>query len=255
MVRAPARLWLAAAALLARGLWPAPAGAVEAELRVFSPVVEEDELDIENNSSLTFDKSRPLDKQQTYFNELGYGVTDFWRTELEGVWDTGSERHPRLRTVDFENDFWILHQDEHWLDGALLVEYDHAVDGSSPESFELGPLLQKTVGQSTTNLNVFFGRDIGRNAMHGTEMIYIGQSTWTLTPLLAPGVKFFGVPGSLGNLPAVSQQDHRLGPILTGDVDFGEAGTLSYNLGYLFGLTPGAPSGTLVGRLEYNLHF
>jgi len=244
-----------AAGLLFGGAPLQTALAAEAELRVFSPVIEEGALEVEINSALSFDKSHALSGQQTHFGEIGYGVTDFWRTEIEGRWDTGDNHRLRFRTLDFENDFALLRHDEHWLDAALAVEYDHAVDGMNPETLQLGGLFQKTIGPSTTSLNVFLGREFGRSAATGTRFTYIGVSTWQVTRLLAPGIEFFGSPGRLGRFDSLDRQDHRLGPILASGLPIGEIGKINLAAGYLFGLTPAAPSGTLIGRLEFDRDF
>jgi hypothetical protein len=113
-------------AILACGLSNGPiAGpATAAELRIFSPAVPEPgAVEFEANSSVTFDKSRERDGQQSHFGEVGYGVTDFWRTEIEGNWESGKDGL-RFRTLDNENIFQLSSQSRSWIDFGLLQEWD-----------------------------------------------------------------------------------------------------------------------------------
>lgn len=243
------RLWTAVATLLSTMI---VARADAAELRIFSPVVEQGEVNFENNSAVTFDKAGSKNGQQTHFAEIEYGVTDFWRLELEGKWDTGADGL-RFRTADIASIFALLRQDEHALDGALFIEYDHAVDGRSPETATVGGLFRKDFGRSGTTANLFFDNELGRNASSGIRLRYSGISTWRVDALLAPGLEAFGEPGKVGHFSDV--QDHRLGPAIAGAADIEGIGSLSYSIGYVFGLSPGAPSGTVVWRLEFGVRF
>lgn len=225
-----------------------------AELRIFSPRVEQGRVDVENNSAVTFDRSADRNRQQTHFGEIGYGMTDFWRTEIEGHWESDVDGL-RFRTLDNENIFQLLSSERHWLDAALLEEWDHAVDRRSPDVLTFGALVEKDVGASHTILNVFFDREFSRNATPGTILRYAGRSVWQLTPLIGAGAEFYGNAGRIGHMGAFDQQDHRLGPALAGELDLGRLGEIGYDVAYVFGLTSAAPEGTVVWRFEYGFRF
>jgi hypothetical protein len=157
-----------------------------------------------------------------------------------------------LRALDFENSIRLRPQDDYWPESAIFLEYDKAVDGTSPEGATVGGLFQKDYGRFSTVLNLLLDHDFGRNAESGVRLRYIGISTWKIVDALAPGVEFFGVPGKLFTFERTSAQDHRLGPVLTGaakveEIEFG------YTAGYLFGLSSGAPHSTLIWRLDFNI--
>lgn len=231
------------------------ADATAAELRIFSPVVpEQGQVEVENNSSVTFDRSRQRDGQQTHFGEVGYGVTDFWRTELEGHWES-DEDGLRLRTLDNENIVQLSSQRRSWIDFALFEEWDQAVDRRTPDVLTLGTLFQKRIGLSQTVVDVFLDRQFSRNAAPGTTLRYAGRSIWQVTPLVGPGVEFYGQPGRIGHFGDFDGQDHRLGPALAGELEIEGVGEVGYDIAYVFGLTPASPQGTVVWRVEFGRKF
>ncbi|HXZ02806.1 MAG TPA: hypothetical protein VEI03_22645 [Stellaceae bacterium] len=241
-----AALWLAAAALAA----VAPARA--ADLKINPPSLEEGEVELEDNSAALLDRGRSGDADQTHFGEFGYGIRDYWWIEAETHWDNADNGF-RSRTLDFENAVRLQPQADYWPESAVFLEYDHAVDGRSPETATVGGLFHKDVGPSSTVLNLLFDHDLGRNAQSGVRLRYSGTSTWEITDAFAPGVEFFGVPGKLPGFDRAGAQDHRLGPVLAGAVEIEGLGEFGYTAGYLFGLSPGAPNGTLVWRLELDV--
>jgi hypothetical protein len=225
-----------------------------AEIKINPPSMEQGEVSIEDNSAVIAKRGRSRDSAQTHFAELGYGVADYWWTEVEGHWETG-ENGLKFRTVDFENAFRLVRQEGPWPETALFLEYDHATDARSPEAATVGALLRKDLGPSTTVLNLLFDHEFGRNQNAGTRLRYLGSSTWQVVPEFAPGIQFFGAPGKVLSFERTGAQDHRIGPVLAGAVDIEGKGELGYSIAYLFGLTPAAPRATLVWRVEYDIHF
>lgn len=228
----------------------APARA--ADLKINPPSIDEGEIDIEDNSEVLLDRGHSTDAGQTHFGELGYGIRDWWWTEIETHWDN-SNNGLRSRTLDFENAIRLQPQTNYWPESAVFLEYDHATDGPSPETATVGGIFQKNFGPSSTVLNLLFDHDIGRNAEPGLRLRYIGISTWSVIRAFAPGVEFFGLPGKLPSFDRASTQDHRLGPAFTGSVDINERTAFGYGAGYLFGLSTGAPNATLIWRLELDI--
>jgi hypothetical protein len=225
-----------------------------ADLRIFSPIVEEGHVELENNSAVTFDRSAKRNDQQSHFGEMGYGVTDFWRTEIEGNWNNG-DGSLGLRTLDNENIVSLLNDDAHRFHFGLVEEYDHAIVGHTPDTLTLGTLFQKESGASESILDVFLDRNFGPRAPTGTALRYAARSIWTVAPLFAPGLEVYGEPGRVGRLPAFDRQDHRVGPGLTGRLQVEGFGEIGYDVAYVFGLTPATPKETVVWRLELAFRF
>jgi hypothetical protein len=225
-----------------------------ADIKLNPPSMEQGEVSLEDNSAIIAERGRSQDSAQAHFVELAYGITDYWWTEVEGHWETG-ENGLKLRTVDFENAFRLVRQEGPWPETALFLEYDHATDARSPEGATVGALLRKDFGPSMTVLNLLLDHEFGRNQNSGTRLRYLGASTWQVTPEFAPGIQFFGAPGKVLNFERSGAQDHRVGPTVAGAVEIEGKGELGYSVAYLFGLTPAAPRGTLVWRVEFDVHF
>jgi hypothetical protein len=243
--------WATAIALLLPALCPPVAAA---ELKLNPPSIEAGEFSLENNSAVVLRRARPADAARTHFVELGYGVTDYWWTEVEGQWNT-SDGRLKFRTVDFENAVRLVPQGSYWPETALFVEYDQAVAARSADSATLAGLFRKDVGAWNLLLNVFLDHEFGRDASTGTRLRYAGISTWTVRRPFAPGIQFFGQPGKLLHFDRARAQDHRLGPVLAGAVEIEGTGEVAYSVGYLYGLTPAAPAATLAWRLELDVRF
>jgi hypothetical protein len=241
-----------AALLLAALAWPAPAHA--ADIKINPPSADEGEFSFEDNSAVALRKGRSSDAKQSHFIEYGYGINEWWWTELEGHWETGTDGF-RLRTTDLENAFRLVEQEDYWPETSLFIELDQPVDGHTPFTVSVAGLFRKDFDRFSTTLNLFLDRDYGRNAEAGTRLRYIGISTWSFLKELAVGAEFYGLPGRLGHFGGIGEQDHRLGPVVTGEHKFSGIGEVSYTLGYLQGLTPAAPKSTLIWRLEYDFRF
>lgn len=241
--------------LLAALIITGAAGAARAaDFKINPPSIDQGEVSFEDNSAVIVSRGRSTDSTHSHFAELGYGVTDFWWTEVEGHWESGDDGF-KFRTVDFENAFRLVRQGSWWPETALFVEYDLATATHSTNTATLGGLFRKDFGPSSTVFNILFDHDLGRNAVTGVQLRYTGISTWQIVPELAPGVQVFGNAGRVGSFVNPSGQDHRLGPALSGAVDIEGVGEFGYNLAYLFGLTPTSPDGTLVWRLEFDVRF
>ncbi len=228
--------------------------AFAAELKINPPTEEEGQVSLEDNSALVLRRGHSSDPHQTHFAELGYGVTEYWWTEIEGHWESDSGGL-KYRTADFENAFRVLREGQ-WLPvTSLFLEYDQPTDGKTPSTATIGGLFGKTFGPSRTVINLLLDHDMGRNAGTGVRLRYNGISTWEILPEIAPGIEFFGEPGKLGDFGRTGAQDHRVGPVLHGATEIEEIGDFAYNIGYVFGVTPAAPRGTLVWRLEFGRDF
>lgn len=216
---------------------------------VHTPIVDFREWELELKYGVQDWNDPEVGKQAAVF-EVAYGVAPRWKTGLE----LGLSRVPgqagRVDVVEFENVFQLTEQGRYWLDAGIFTELaHHRVDGET--TFEIGPMLQKDIGQNQVNLNLLLERRLdspGPGESIHTEVGYQAQWKWYAHPKLQPGLQVFGKLGDLGNLHSV---ELRAGPALFGVVRLGDARNLKYDFAIMAGLTHDTPDTTVRFRIEY----
>ena len=124
-----------------------------------------------------------------------------------------------------------------------------------------GPVIAKDIGRTTHTVNLFFTQQLGPDqTSHGLDFNFAWQSRWNLWAPLSPAIEIYGDTGTLGRFPGFSQQQLLIGPVAVGvlklnQLGLGHAGSLKYELGWLFGATQATASGTLRWRLEVEIPF
>jgi hypothetical protein len=237
------------------------AGTARADLQVRMPDVDYRELDLEHNGLITFDsKGSPLNRAQSYTNSIGYGVLPWWSIELEGEMASGGGQHLTWNAVTLENTFLLTDPGEYFFNVGLFAEYAQSTLRGQPSGFTFGPIIQKELNDvlgidSRHTLNVLFSHDVGHDATRATGMQISWQSVVELTPLIAPGFEYYGIIDDIAHAGPASQQQHLIGPVLTGEHNFAPYGKLKYQVGYLFGLTPASGRSAVRWKLEFEIAF
>jgi hypothetical protein len=232
-----------------------------ADLHVRMPQVDYREFEFEHNGLITFDaKGSPLNRAQSYTNEIGYGVLPWWQIELEGEMASGGGQRLTWEAVTLENTFQLTEPGEYFFNLGLFAEYSQSTVRDAPNSFTFGPIIQKelnnVLGLDTLHtLNLFLSRDVGHDATRQTGFSYAWQSLVRTHPLISPGVEFYGFIPDIAHAGPAAQQQHLVGPVLVGAVNFSPYGKLKYEAGYLFGLTPTSGRSAVRWRLEYEIAF
>ena len=239
----------------------------QAGLRVVSPYeIDLGELEIETNGTASFDRRPSVGGGNTSTLEIGTGLTSWWHSEIEFGFDRqpGLGQPTLLTQVVTENTFQLTEQGEFFADFGFYFEYGQSLTRGSaagPNQITFGPVIAKDIGRTTETLNLFLTRELGPNqATHGLDFSYAFQSRWNLWAPLSPAVEIYGNTGTLDNVPGLTHQQLLAGPVAVGtlflsDLGVGHAGKLKYELGWLFGLTPVSPAGTLRWRLDVEIPF
>jgi hypothetical protein len=232
-----------------------------AELQVRMPQVDYLELEFEHNGLVTFDtKGSPQDHAQSYTNAIGYGVLPWWEIELEGELASGGGQHLTWDALTMENTFQITQPGQYFFNLGFFLEYSQSTLSGQPSAVTFGPIIQKelnnVLGLDTLHtLNLFLSRDVGHNATSATGFQYAWQSLILTHPLISPGVEFYGTIPDLAHAGPSAQQQHSVGPVLAGAVNFAPSGKLKYEVGYQFGLTPAFGHSAVRWKLEYEIVF
>jgi hypothetical protein len=235
----------------------ATAGAARAEFKVRSPIVEKGEVAVEVMGSITNDRNPAKSNEQSHVVELEIGVTDFWMTELEGEWgrDAGPGNNRKFEATTWGNKFQVFPQGERWLDLGMWAEYSMASASEDADKIKIGPLLQKSLGPTTTTANFYLEKQIGANAQGGAGASYAVQLRYDWLKELSPALEAYGDLGEINRTHAVDNQTHRLGPVLTGAFGLGRAGEFKYEVGYLGGLSAATAAHTFKWKAEYEIAF
>jgi hypothetical protein len=253
--------WLARPAvwaLLAVPIWPSQQAC--AARHVFSPYVEEGEFELETFFNQAVAGKSGVNGQGSYAGSIGYGVTSWWKTEIESTWSRSPGGSTALGTVlhdsvASENIFQLTERGEYWLDVGFFAEAEFVRQAGDHNNLTVGPLLAKEFGPSLTTLNLLFTQEFGSAAAGGQSVDFRLQSVWRVAPLFAPGVEAYWQPGNLGRFASYNSQGLIAGPVVTGGYRLGRAIKLKYEIGYLFGATNASPNGTVRGLLELEWRF
>ncbi len=242
------------AALVLLGLWGATS---RADFKVKMPDAEPGEFELETIGNYGKSGRSDTNNEQIFVHELEYGVNNFWRTaiEFESERLAGPRNHLKFNQLTWENFFQFSERGEYWLDAGLFFEYGRATVALTPDETTVGPMLRKEIGPTINTVNLFLEKDLGRFSAGRANFVYAWETRIALGGILDPGFQAYGQPGPFGHFLPISAQDHRIGPQLFGEAHQLGPGTLKWNGGILFGLTPAAPRRTLRWQLEYEVHF
>lgn len=216
--------------------------------KVYSPIVEKGELEIENRG--IFD----ADKKTDFLYEIGYGFTE----NFFGSIFVESEKEPgalyKTEAVTLESIIQLTEQGQYFVDVGLLLEYKFATQGDEPDKFEGKLLLERTTGRFVHTANLIFENETGLNAAPGTFFEVYWQTRYLLSPGFQVGFQALSEFGQIGNFGPLSTQEHRVGPAVFGKIRLGKKSFIAYEAGYLVGVTAASPN-AFRWLVEFEQHF
>lgn len=220
---------------------------------IYLPNVEYGEREIDFKYGTA--EQRP-DHERTQASKLGlgYGVTEYWFTEVYfGREREGSER---LNLLEWENKFQLTETGKYPIDVGLITEIEMPLnDAHAPDEFKIGPLFQTDFGKVQLNGNVLFERKFGPKEEdadnYHTEMGYQWQAKYRWQPVFEFGAQGFGEMGKWDDWEKSNAQSHRLGPAVFGKIGLGNKQALKYNAAWLFGTTSASLNNNFRMQLEY----
>jgi FTR1 family protein len=245
-------------AAVALVLWGGAAvlSAARADFQVRSPLVDYQELEVEHNGSVTFDKRNSgKSNDQSYTISVGYGMTPWWKTELEAELGAAPGENLHYNATTWENTLQLTEQGQYWADLGFFAQYSHAARRHDPESITFGPIAQKEVGDTLHTVNLLFSKQVGHDRTDATDFSVAWQSRWRLNQYVEPGIEYYADVPDLQNPGKIANQQHRVGPVLVGLVGFPPYGKIRYEAGYLVGLTRATERGAARWKVEYEAHF
>jgi len=219
--------------------------------KVYSPIVEGGELEIEMRGSYDFDHRSSKDGKQKQKYAVGYGVTDRWHTEFYVEIEKGAtESDFEFTALEWENRYQLTEQGQYWIDVGLYFEYEVSFEDDKADKIEGKLLLEKEMGNFTHIANIIFEKQVGGDSEKETEGGLAWGSRYRLRKYFEPGIEFHSEFGELNKSKSFDEQEHLVGPVF-----YGKVGNIKYDIGYLFGISDDAPDGKLKWILEYEWHF
>lgn len=221
--------------------------AVQAK-QVYSPIVEEGEPELEYLLDYNIDRDPTINRSARHQFEFEYGVTDRWLTAIYGDFRQRPNQGFAYQGAKWENIYQLFEQGERWLDAGLYFEYIAPQSSlKKPDRLEFKLLLEKEYGRIINTANIIFNKELGLNATSNAIVEYAWKSKWRWRRDFEPAIELYGALGEIGNTQSFSQQQHQVGPVILGHLHNG----LSYEIGYLFGLTSSSAQGMVKWVVGY----
>jgi hypothetical protein len=138
-----------------------------------------------------------------------------------------------------ENTFELLNAKRGGIGLAWLTSFTGAIDAGETNAVVFGPIVRIGNGPLSLILNPFLEKTFGANREDGLAFTY----GWQLKQEVAKGW-WIGVEG-FGRMPvfagAGGAQDHRMGPVVTHEIEIGGKRTFTVEAGVQFGLNDTTP--------------
>ncbi|MDB5490826.1 MAG: hypothetical protein JWO78_675 [Micavibrio sp.] len=225
-----------------------PVSPARASKTVTSPVVNDGETTMELKGEYDVDDRSALRGAWNGKVNIAHSFTSFWSSEIETtVQQTGlSNARLDFSATEWKNKFQFTREKEFGFDTGMRITYSRNTSGDQ-DSVEVKLLAAKTLGPTSHRLNLIGTRVVGNAPAHAVSWGASWSSRYKITDAFQPGFEEYSAFGKIGNEQGFDKQDHRLGPVFYGKIN----DRVSYDAGYLVGLSHAAPDGTLKAILKY----
>lgn len=231
---------------LAPLLIPAPLYAAK---KVRSPYVSEGEWSLEHYGSYGFEHENSDDEYEYKSkSSIGYGVTDWWKVELEGILKNTPNNNTEYYATEFVNKFQFWEKGEYYLDMGLYTAYEKHRDSDKADVIEAIIIAAKDFGTSSHRANFIMEQEIGSNRSADLEWGVAWQSFWPVSDAAKLGFEYYGAYGEMNDMQSYAQQSHQIGPVVAFDIPHTE---VEMKLGYLAGISSDAFDSTVKWELEW----
>lgn len=219
--------------------------------KIYAPYVEKGEMELEYRGGYEIDDESEVDGAWKQKFAIGYGITDYWFSEVYGEFEKEGAHgaDAEFTAVEWENRFQLTQPGEYWLDLGLLAEVKHATAGG-PDKAEAKLLLAKDTGSFTHLANIGLEREFGEHSGDDTEISMAWGTRYRYAETFEPGFEIYSEFGPLGDGGSFDEEEHLAGPAF-----YGQLGPVKYDAAYLFGVSDAAPDGLLKVLLEYEWRF
>jgi hypothetical protein len=190
-----------------------------------------------NGSKTVVDGVQPTHHAMHETLEITQGFTDWFETgfyvfstiQPDGGWQwVGDHIRPRVSIPER----W------HWPVGLSLSQefgYSQAKFSGDTWTYELRPIIDKTLGPWYLGFNPAFGRSLhGPSVTKGWEFSPNVKISYDVTKKIAAGIEYYGAAGPATEFDPIDQQQHQIFPT----IDLNVSPKWEFNFGVGWGLTP-----------------
>ena len=157
---------------------------------VRSPYVTKDELSFELESKRSSDHRKELNNIQSHSAEIGYGISDHLKLEIEGEFERQSGDSLFFSGSAIAARYAFARPGDHGIDSALYAAYGWTEDKHDPQVATLGLLAQKQWGGIIHRANIFIDREAGANRQGGVEIETRYLTLYDYDKRLRPGIEW-----------------------------------------------------------------
>lgn len=199
---------------------------------VFTPSVTygERELDFKFGTAKRPDE----DRESAASLGFGYGLTQWWMTELYVKYNREGGERTKFDAWELENKFQLTEPGQYPVDVGFIVELERPNDRDEGYEVTFGPLFQTEFGAVQINANAIFVRNYRAAEDNPMRLNYQWQAKYRWRPLFEFGAQGFGELGQWNHWAPSSEQSHRMGPAFFGRYSLGGRQAIKYNAGLLF---------------------
>ncbi|RMD85210.1 MAG: hypothetical protein D6808_05690 [Candidatus Dadabacteria bacterium] len=217
--------------------------------KIYSPIVHEGEVEIEQRGTYTFDSIDSRDAKLKDKMGIGFTPASRWGTELYFVTVKSKGEEAEIAALDWENRFQLFEQGEHWLDIGLYGEYALSTSGGA-DKVEGKLLLEKEIeSRFVSRANIIFEREVGAGSGDEIEGGVSMNLFYRYHPHFMPAVEAFYSVEDITESGSYAERELYLGPAV-----YGAYGGWRYELSLVKGVT--SQSTDWIGRwvLEYEFY-
>lgn len=208
--------------------------------KVYSPLVELGEVELEMRGIHVANDDDSRDGAQKTKIALGYGISS--RIFLEGYleFEKPADGSYELAAYEIEAKFQLTEQGQYFADFGFLTELEK-VHGDDEWEVKVGPLVQKPFGNWMATANMLVETKFGSDVEEKGEWELLGrvQLKYLSSPRFEPGLEYYGDDGT-----------QAIGPAAYGRIDLGNS-KLKWEAGWLFGLDSKTADNTLRWQFEW----
>jgi hypothetical protein len=218
---------------------------------VVTPKVERGEREIDFKSGNQINRDGTMTSANSL--GLGYGVNDYWFTEVYAKYMHEANQSPTFDAWEWENKFQLTPNQSPVIVGVLL-EIEKPKDTTEGYELTYGPLLQTEWGKLQGNLNLLIQRNLAASSYMPTEFHYQGQLKYKSSRQFQWGLQALGNMGTYNHWSSEQFQEHKIGPALFGKIMTNESDGFKWNAAWLKGYTNATPTSTLRLQIEYEFY-